>query len=162
MEIMVLAPRPVSFGKDIPILLIVLSNDQHVDSQPRDATNSRPTIGMTMTPDHVLNKAVSNVQRVLKLDPIQIATLLNLSTESFVRLETDSTLVLPEEARKVAVDLVRIYQALYRFVGGNEEQIQHWISVGNRAFDDERPRNLLASADGVVRVRDYCEAMVEK
>lgn len=115
-----------------------------------------------MTQDHVLNKAVTKVQRILKLDARQIATLLNLSTENFVRLATDDAPVLTEEARKVAADLVRVYQALYRFVGGDEEQMQHWISVGNRAFDEERPCDLLASAEGLVRVRDYCEARVEK
>ncbi len=60
-----------------------------------------------------------------------------------------------------ALMLIRCYQSLYSLVGGDPEQIKHWIHVFNKGIKGVPAEKILEEA-GLIQVVSYLDAMQEK
>ncbi len=60
---------------------------------------------------------------------------------------------------ELALLLIRIYRALYAILGGNREQMQHWLKTPNRHLQDATPLEQLGRLEGIVMVMRYLDAM---
>ena len=59
----------------------------------------------------------------------------------------------------MALLLIRIYRALYAILGGNHEQMQHWLKTPNHHLQDSAPLEQLYRLEGIVMVMRYLDAM---
>ena len=60
---------------------------------------------------------------------------------------------------ELALLLIRIYRALYAILGGNREQMQHWLQTPNRHLQEASPLEQLQRLEGIVMVMRYLDAM---
>ncbi len=54
--------------------------------------------------------------------------------------------------------MIHIYRALYAMVGGNHDNLQHWIRTENRHLQGI-PAKLMQRVQGLVRVLEYLDAI---
>lgn len=59
---------------------------------------------------------------------------------------------------ELALLFIRLYRSVFALTGGEPAAMKHWINTENRYFD-EVPRQLVRSAEGLVRVNHYLDAM---
>ena len=62
------------------------------------------------------------------------------------------------KAGELALLLVRVYRGLYVLVGGDGEQLRHWMHTDNRHTGGV-PAEQVTTVDGLVRVVDYLDAI---
>ncbi|MDJ0878288.1 MAG: MbcA/ParS/Xre antitoxin family protein [Halieaceae bacterium] len=60
---------------------------------------------------------------------------------------------------ELALLLIRIYRALYAILGGNREQMQHWLKTPNQHLQNTAPLDQLGRLEGIVMVMRYLDAM---
>lgn len=70
--------------------------------------------------------------------------------------------ITPEtKSGKRALMLIHCYQSLYSLVGGDPEQIKHWMHVFNKGIKGVPAEKILEEAD-LTQVVSYLDAMQEK
>lgn len=65
---------------------------------------------------------------------------------------------------EMALQLVRIYRALYAMVGGNHDAMQHWMSTANKHLSEQSgitqaPVDMVQTTEGLIRVMWYLDAI---
>ncbi|MEE9345717.1 MAG: MbcA/ParS/Xre antitoxin family protein [Methylococcales bacterium] len=110
------------------------------------------------TPDTVLCKALLSTQQQLELSQTELGQSIGLDRSSISRLQKRGTLKPDSKAGELATYLIRIYRALYVLMGGDLTTMRHWMETNNRHLQAV-PKQLIASAEGLVRVMHYLDAM---
>ena len=59
---------------------------------------------------------------------------------------------------EMALLWVRLFRSLSAVVGGQDETARAWLASANRAFGGQRPLDVIASTEGLVRVVQYLDA----
>lgn len=54
---------------------------------------------------------------------------------------------------------IRVYRALFAVLGGNSEQMQHWMRTPNRHLKNQQPDTLATSYQGLAELNVYLDAM---
>ncbi|MEO8755102.1 MAG: antitoxin Xre/MbcA/ParS toxin-binding domain-containing protein [Casimicrobiaceae bacterium] len=106
----------------------------------------------------VLSKAVVRAARLLALTQRDVAAALGISEATASRLFAGKYLLAPDRAKEweLARLLVRMFRSLDALWG--HEEISHtWLASENLALA-ARPRDLLRSVEGMVRVVTYLDA----
>ncbi len=114
------------------------------------------TIQAQETPDAAatLTKALLSAGRELGLSQADIGAVVGRNRASLHRQG-----VTPQsKAGELALLLVRIYRALYVLVGGDGEQLRHWMHTENRHTGGV-PAEQVTSVAGLVRVVEYLDAI---
>jgi transcriptional regulator with XRE-family HTH domain len=106
----------------------------------------------------VLCKAVVRAARLLALTQREIAAALGISEATASRLFAGKYLLSPEHAKawELALLFVRLFRSLDA-LWGHEESARLWLASHNVALGG-RPRDLLRSVEGMVRVVAYLDA----
>ncbi len=101
-----------------------------------------------------LTKALLAAGRELGLSQADIGAVVGRDRSSLHRhgVAPDS------KAGELALLLVRIYRGLYVLVGGEREQLRHWMRTENRHTGGV-PAEQVTSVDGLVRVVEYLDAV---
>ena len=105
----------------------------------------------------VLTKALLRAARALELSQAKVAATLGVSTPTVSRMFAEKYLLDP--ARKeweLAALFVRLFRSLDSIVA-SDEKARAWLNSDNRALG-ARPADLLARAEGLVRVLHYLDA----
>ncbi len=110
------------------------------------------------TPDTVLCKALLSTQQQLELSQTELGQSIGLDRSSISRLQKRGTLKPDSKPGELATYLIRIYRALYVLMGGDHATMRHWMETNNRHLQAV-PKQLIASAEGLVRVMHYLDAM---
>ncbi|MEI6640187.1 MAG: DUF2384 domain-containing protein [Chlorobium sp.] len=108
----------------------------------------------------VLSKAVLRAADVLGIANITLAKILGLSPSTISRISAGVYLL--TEGKKeweFAVLLVRLFRSLDSIVGGNEAAAVKWLKSENKAFSGKQPVELITTAEGLVRVVTYLDAI---
>ncbi|MFL1465820.1 MbcA/ParS/Xre antitoxin family protein [Marinobacter sp. DUT-3] len=102
----------------------------------------------------LLGKALVNAGKAMGLTQADLAEIVGRNRTGLARDGVDPS----SKAGELALLFVRVYRSVYALVGGDEAAMQHWLNTENRYFSDV-PRDMIRSAEGLVRVLYYLDAM---
>ncbi|HEY5974412.1 MAG TPA: antitoxin Xre/MbcA/ParS toxin-binding domain-containing protein [Geobacteraceae bacterium] len=107
----------------------------------------------------VLSKALIRAADQLDLSQASLSHVLGVSASTVSRLYAGVYQLAPEKKEwEFAVLLVRLFRSLDAIVGGIREDARRWLNSQNRALADQKPVDLIISAEGLVRVVTYLDA----
>lgn len=115
--------------------------------------------GATPAPDAVLTKAVLRAAAHLGFSQKDIAGILGVSEATVSRMHAGAYRLSPARAKEweLGALFVRLFRSLDALWGHGEEA-RTWLATPNLALAASRPRDLLASVEGLVRVVAYLDA----
>lgn len=107
----------------------------------------------------VLTRAVVEAARRLGLGPSDLKGIIGASQPTASRL-LNGRYALPEGGKpwELATHFVRLYRSLSSLVGGDDELARSWLKSANRAFDGQRPLDLIKRVDGLIHACEYLDA----
>jgi transcriptional regulator with XRE-family HTH domain len=109
-------------------------------------------------PELVLSKAVVRAAALLGLAQHDLAGILGVSDATVSRLCADKYRLSPQRAKEW--ELARLFVRFFRSLDalwGHDDVARTWLASENLALG-ARPRDLLASVEGLVRVVGYLDA----
>ncbi|OGA73161.1 MAG: hypothetical protein A3G27_02180 [Betaproteobacteria bacterium RIFCSPLOWO2_12_FULL_66_14] len=107
----------------------------------------------------VLTKALLRASALLGLSSASLARVLGVSEASVSRLASGTRTIEPRSKEgELALLLVRLYRSLDALVGTDDAHRKAWMSGFNHALNG-RPADLIESAQGLVSVVAYLDAM---
>jgi transcriptional regulator with XRE-family HTH domain len=106
----------------------------------------------------VVAKAFIRAGEKLKLTNRELAEIVGLSEASVSRVRSgDAKLLTNNKPRELATLFLRLYRSLDAIVGGDDMVSARWMRNANTALGGA-PIDLIASAQGLVRVTDYLDS----
>ena len=112
----------------------------------------------TPSADRTLSKATLRAAALLGLAQAELAPVLGLSRATVSRMTSGDHVLAPgQKSWEMAALFVRLFRSLDALVGSNEAQARAWLDGENTALGGV-PRQLIASAEGLVRVVQYLDA----
>lgn len=109
-------------------------------------------------PGRTLARASTRAAELLDLTQAELASVLGLSPATVSRMASGAYLLEPRsKAWELAALFVRLYRSLDALVGSNETQARAWLNGPNLALG-AAPREMIARAEGLVRVVHYLDA----
>ena len=106
----------------------------------------------------VLAKATMRAASLLGLTQAELAPVLGVSRATVSRIAAGTYAIGPDQKTwELAALFVRLFRSLDALVGSNERQALAWLNSENTALGAV-PRQLLSSAEGLVRVVQYLDA----
>lgn len=109
-------------------------------------------------PQAVLCKALLKASGYLGLKQSELGQAIGLDRTSITRLKQKGTLNPDSKTGELATYVIRIFRDLYVLMGGDETAIQHWMKTPNHHLNGS-PHELIQSAQGLVQVLSYLDAM---
>jgi uncharacterized protein (DUF2384 family) len=112
-----------------------------------------------LAPEATLSKAVRRAAEFLGITQAALADVLGVSAATASRLCTGAYSLSPQRRREweFATLFVRLYRSLDAIVGHGPEARQ-WLQGPNHAFNEDKPVDLIRTAEGLVRVLHYLDA----
>ena len=107
-----------------------------------------------LDPSVVLTKALISAGRELGLTQTEIGKVIGKGQSAISRSNVDAD----SKSGELAKIFIRIYRALYVMVGGNQEQMQHWMHAPNRHTKGV-PAEQVKSITGLMTVSTYLDAI---
>ena len=128
-----------------------MSNTFHMNALPQP-------VATPLSEAAVLSKAAVRAARLLELSQRDVAVALGVSEATASRLFAGKYLLSPDRAKEweLARLLVRMFRSLDA-LWGHEETARTWLASNNLALA-ARPKDLLRSVEGMVRVVAYLDA----
>lgn len=109
--------------------------------------------------DRVLGKAVTRAAERLGLSQKALAQILGASAATLSRVTSGKRGIDPASKEgELALLFVRVYRSLDALVGGDDAAARAWLSSTNDHLGGV-PADLLSSAEGLVHVAHYLDAM---
>lgn len=102
----------------------------------------------------LLGKALVNAGSALGLTRAEVADIVGRNRTGLLRDGIDPA----SKAGELALLFIRLYRSVYALVGGDPAAMKHWLNTENRYFG-EVPADMVRSAEGLVRVLHYLDAM---
>ena len=102
----------------------------------------------------VLGEAVLNAGAKLGLSAEEVGHIIGRNRTTIVRNGIDPS----TPNGQLALMLVRIYRGLYTLVGGQEEDMKHWMHTRIRSLHGV-PAEMIRDVAGMVRVVEYVDAI---
>ncbi|TMA27151.1 MAG: DUF2384 domain-containing protein [Deltaproteobacteria bacterium] len=110
-------------------------------------------------PAAVLGKALIRAAGSLGLTQAEVAAVVGSSAASVSRTFAGGRGVDPDSAEgRLALLFVRVFRSLDALVGGDGAKARLWLDADNRHLGGN-PRRLLGTAQGLVHVAEYLDAM---
>lgn len=101
----------------------------------------------------VLAKALLNAGRELGMSQADLGRIIGKDRTSIARgIAPDS------KAGELALLFIRVYRALHVLIGGNPDDLKHWMHTENRHTGGV-PSDQAQSVQGLTRVLEYLDAM---
>ncbi|MEE4190684.1 MAG: MbcA/ParS/Xre antitoxin family protein [Halieaceae bacterium] len=112
----------------------------------------------TVEDQALVTRAALNAAAELGLSNRALADILGVSASKLDRARGERASFSGKDY-ELALLLIRIYRALYAILGGNREQMQHWLKTPNSHLQDTAPLEQLGRLEGIVMVMRYLDAM---
>ncbi len=124
-----------------------------------EASSARTSRAASPAPERVLTKAVVRAADTLGLTQKEVAGILGVSEATVSRMRGGTYVLDPGRAKEW--ELGRLFVRMFRSLDalwGHDEPARTWLASPNLALATDRPRDLLTSAEGLVRVVAYLDA----
>ena len=102
----------------------------------------------------LLSKALLNAGKAFGFNQTELAEIVGRNRTGLVRDGIDPA----SKSGELALLFIRLYRSVFALTGGEPSAMKHWINTENRYFEAV-PRQLIKSAEGLVRVNHYLDAM---
>ena len=102
----------------------------------------------------VLAKAVLNACKVLGIGQAELGRVIGRDRSTLIRSGVDPV----SHSGQLSLMLVRCYRSLYALMGGDAEQMRHWMHTHNH-HTGGIPAEQCRSIEGLVHVCDYLDAI---
>ena len=102
----------------------------------------------------ILSEALQNAGKHLGMNQTQLGEIIGKNRTAISRGGIDPG----SKAGELALLFIRCYRALYVLVGGNPEQMRHWIQTEN-LHTGGVPGEQIKSVQGLTTVLEYLDAM---
>ena len=89
----------------------------------------------------------------------QLARIIGVSESTMKNYSRGSAAISSGKNQELALGFIRVYRALYAILGGNREQMQHWMETPNRHLRNLAPAELVENYQGLAEVNVYLDAM---
>lgn len=109
-------------------------------------------------PARVLAKAATRAQEQIGLTTAELGRVLGVARATISRMRSRGSLDPASKAGELAACFIRIHRGLFALMGGDEAAMRHWLETENRHLGG-RPKALIQSVQGLVRVLEYVDAM---
>lgn len=106
----------------------------------------------------VLCKALHNTQKAFGLSNEELGRVIGKDRTTVGRIYDKGQLSPRSKEGELALLLVRVYRSLFALLGGSTSQMQHWLNTANHHLGG-KPREMLASVQGLVNLVTYLDAM---
>lgn len=107
----------------------------------------------------IVTTALLEAGSYLGLTLSDLATVVGVSTASMKNYSRGTATLSSDKTVELALGLVRVYRSLYAIVGGNREQMQHWMRTANSHLRGEAPTDLVRRYEGLALVNHYLDGM---
>ncbi len=109
-------------------------------------------------PGRTLGKAILRAAGLLGMTQAELAPVLGVSPSTLSRIAAGSHVLAPgQKAWELAALFARLFRSLDALTGSNAEQARAWLDGPNLALG-AAPRDLIPTAEGLVRVVQYLDA----
>lgn len=109
----------------------------------------------------VLGKAVLRAAEHLHLSQSQLAIVLSMDVVAITQLQNQPEIDPNSKQGKLALMLIRLYQALYTLTGGDRAWMQHFLTSENR-MTRGIPVHQIETMDGLISTLNFVESMRAK
>jgi hypothetical protein len=89
----------------------------------------------------------------------QLARVIGVSESAMKNYSRGSAVINSPKNQELSLGFIRVYRALFAILGGNREQLQHWMSTPNRHLNSQEPRALATNYQGLAELNVYLDAM---
>lgn len=110
-------------------------------------------------PKAVLAKALNRAQTAMGIENQQMASILGVNRTTLARAYQAQLLDPEQNPGRLAAIVLRIYRSVHTLMGGDTDNMRHWLRTANQAFAEETPLQHMQSVEGLVSVAHYCDAM---
>jgi uncharacterized protein (DUF2384 family) len=97
--------------------------------------------------------------RELGLTLGQLARVVGVSESAMKNYSRGSASLRSTKDQELSLGFIRVYRALFAILGGDREQMQHWMRTPNRHFNNQVPAQLVETYQGLAEVNVYLDAM---
>lgn len=119
----------------------------------------QPLVESLPTAPVVLSKALDRAADTLGFTDREIAGVLGVSPSSVSRLFHGTRAIDPQSKEgELALLFLRVFRSLDGLLGGDRDQSRRWLRAHNHHLAGV-PADLLQTAQGLVRVADYLDAL---
>jgi transcriptional regulator with XRE-family HTH domain len=107
----------------------------------------------------VLTLALAEAARRLGVGSSDLKYIIGASQPTASRL-LNGAYAIPEDGKlwELSAHFVRLYRSLYSLVGGDDELARSWLKSANRAFDGQRPLDMIKRVDGLLHACEYLDS----
>ncbi len=109
---------------------------------------------LVSTKEQVLCKALLNAAKALAISQSEVASIIGKDRSAISRAKISPQ----SKPGELALLFIRCYRALYALLGGNAQQMKHWLHTHNHHVGGV-PLEKMHSQQGLVHVLDYLDAI---
>jgi uncharacterized protein (DUF2384 family) len=89
----------------------------------------------------------------------QLAKVIGVSESAMKNYSRGSADISSPKDQELSLGFIRVYRALFAVLGGNREQMQHWMHTPNRHLNQQTPAALATNYQGLAELNVYLDAM---
>ena len=107
----------------------------------------------------LITTAYLEAGRELGMTLSKLARVIGVSDSAMKNYSRGSSVINSSKDQELSLGLIRAYRALFAILGGNREQMQHWLRTPNHHFGEMAPAELVENYQGLAQVNVYLDAM---
>ncbi len=107
----------------------------------------------------LVTHAVIEAGRELGMNLGQLAKVIGVSESAMKNYSRGSATISSPKNQELSLGFIRVYRALFAVLGGDREQMQHWMHTPNRHLNSQAPAILAANYQGLAELNVYLDAM---
>jgi len=103
--------------------------------------------------------ALVEASRELGMTLSKLARVIGVSESAMKNYSRGSSSISSGKDQELSLGFIRAYRALFAILGGDREQMKHWLHTSNRHLNGQQPAVLMESYQGLAQVNVYLDAM---
>ena len=107
----------------------------------------------------LVTDAYMQAGRELGLTLKQMASVIGVSEPAMKNYSRGAATISSPKSQELSLGFIRVYRALFAILGGDREQMQHWMKTPNGHFGNQVPTELAGSYQGLAALNVYLDAM---
>jgi Antitoxin Xre/MbcA/ParS C-terminal toxin-binding domain len=107
----------------------------------------------------LVTHAFVNAGRALGMPLAQLAQVIGVGESTMKNYSRGGAAIKSGKNLELSLGFIRVYRALYAILGGNLEQMQHWMRTPNLHLRQQVPAELAVSYQGLAELNVYLDAV---
>ncbi|MEE4144805.1 MAG: XRE family transcriptional regulator [Halieaceae bacterium] len=107
----------------------------------------------------LVTHALIEAGRELGMTLGELAKVIGVSESAMKNYSRGSARISSPKDQELSLGFIRVYRALFAVLGGDREQMQHWMHTPNRHLNQQTPAALATTYQGLAELNVYLDAM---